>query len=52
MTKEQEAILNLMRACNSLMGEVTRKSPADWMLVNDAMLAGRWLLPMGVKVEL
>lgn len=41
-TKElKDAIRMLMDACNELMSEfVSRKGPADWSVINDAMLAG------------
>ena len=36
-----ESISMLIDACDSLMGEVTGKTVANWGLVNDALVKGR-----------
>jgi len=44
-----EAILILIKACESLIGEVVQKSATDWGLVNDALVAGKWCISKARK---
>jgi hypothetical protein len=40
----ERVIRNLIKACNSLMGEVCQKKATDWGIVNDALVeAGKIL---------
>jgi hypothetical protein len=40
LRKAADIIASLMKACDSLMGEVVGKSVTDWGLVNNALVDG------------